>query len=139
MRRARQLVLYDGVCGLCDRSVQLLLARDRRRVLTFAPLQGETATALGRRRPALAAVDSMVFVRDEGTPAERVFVRSRAVVEVLAALGGRWRVVSWPLRAVPPPLRDAAYDWVARNRYGWFGRRDACRLPSAGDRERFAA
>jgi predicted DCC family thiol-disulfide oxidoreductase YuxK len=136
---ARQLVLYDGVCGLCDRSVQRLLAEDRGRVLTFAPLQGETAAALRRRRPTLEAIDSMVFVRDEGTPAERVFVRSRAVVAVLDALGGFWRVVSWLLRALPPPLRDAAYDAVARNRYGWFGTLDACRLPSAADSERFVA
>jgi predicted DCC family thiol-disulfide oxidoreductase YuxK len=136
---ARQLVLYDGVCGLCDRLVRFLLRVDRRRVLTFAPLQGETAAALRRREPRLAGVDSVVFVRDHDTPREQVFLRSRAAVEILAVLGGRWRLLSWPLRLVPPPLRAAAYDVIARRRYGWFGRFDSCRLPSPEERERFLA
>jgi predicted DCC family thiol-disulfide oxidoreductase YuxK len=136
---ARQLVLYDGVCGLCDRTVQFLLAEDRRGVLTFAPLQGETAAAVRRRWPALAGVDSLVYARDEGALGERIFVRSRAVAEVLAALGGFWRAAAWPLALVPRPLADRAYDFVARNRYDWFGRFDACKLPTPEERARFVA
>ncbi len=136
---ARQLVLYDGVCGLCDRLVQFLLREDRGRVLTFAALQGETAAELRRRAPRLEGVDSVVFVRDHGTARGRVFIRSRAVIEILAEIGGFWRLLSWPLRLVPPPLRDAGYDFVARNRYGWFGRFDACKLPTPEERARFVA
>lgn len=136
---ARQLVLYDGVCGLCDRSVQFLLRVDRRRVLTFAALQGEAAAALRERTPALAGVDSVIYIRDHGTPRERPFLRSRAAVEVLRAVGGGWRLLGSFLRLVPPPLRDAAYDYVARHRYGWFGRFDACKLPTPEERSRFIA
>lgn len=136
-RDGRQLVLYDGLCGLCHRTVRFLLARDRRRRLTFAPLQGEAAERVRGRRPEVAGADSVVFVRDEGTADERVFLRSRAAVELLATIGGFWRAASWALRTVPPPLRDAAYDLVARRRYGWFGRLDACPLPAPDDRSRF--
>jgi predicted DCC family thiol-disulfide oxidoreductase YuxK len=134
---ARLLVLYDGVCGLCHRLVRFLLRADRRRVLRFAPLQGEASARLRRRLPRLAGVDSVVFVRDHEGAGERCYLRSRAVVEVLASLGGAWRLAAWPLRLVPPPLRDRLYDGVARRRYGWFGRFDACRLPAAEERSRF--
>lgn len=159
---ARHVLFYDGVCGLCDRAVRFLLARDRERVLLFAPLQGPTAAAvLGRL--GLAAVlpapggasgsgagaadgegsgaahgapQTMVFVRDEGTPAERAFLYSAGVLAALDAIGGVWRLVSW-LRVVPAPLRDLVYRQVAAHRYRWFGRFDACRLPAPGDRDRF--
>lgn len=135
-RGARQLVLYDGVCGLCDRAVQFLVAEDRAGALSFAPLQGEAAAAVRRRHRVADDLASMVFVRDHGGAGERVFTRSSAVLGALSAMGGFWRLVSWG-RAVPRPLRDALYDFVARRRYGWFGRLDACRLPSAETRVRF--
>ena len=160
---ARHVLFYDGVCGLCDRSVQFLLARDRERVLHYAPLQGPTAAAvLGRLGldavlPAPAAAEeagagddpdradaaaapgapqTMVFVRDEGSERERASLYSAGVLAALDAIGGVWRLVSW-LRAVPAPLRDLVYRWIAAHRYRWFGRFDACKLPAPGDRERF--
>jgi len=167
---ARHVVFYDGVCGLCDRSVQFLLARDRERVLHFAPLQGPTAAAvLGRlglgeviaapaggageaagtaevraeapegpgSGPDPGAPATMVFVRDEGSAGERAFVRSAGALAVLDAIGGAWRSVSWLLRVVPAPVRDAVYRWVAAHRYRWFGRFETCKLPAPGVRERF--
>ena len=132
----RLLVLYDGVCGLCDRTVQFLLRKDRHGVLAFAPLQGETAAAVRRRQPQLEGVDSMVFVRDAGGAGERAFVRTTGVLAALDALGGFWRVLSW-LRVVPRPLRDGIYDAVAARRYRWFGKFDSCRLPAPGQAARF--
>jgi predicted DCC family thiol-disulfide oxidoreductase YuxK len=78
----------------------------------------------------------MVFVRDEGSAGERAFVRSTGALAALDAVGGVWRLVSW-LRIVPAPLRDAVYRVVAANRYRWFGRFDACRLPPPAARDRF--
>jgi predicted DCC family thiol-disulfide oxidoreductase YuxK len=130
------ILLYDGVCGLCDRTVQFLLRRDRKGVLSFAPLQGTTAAAVRSRHPDVAKVDSMVFVRDAGTDGEQVFLRSTAVVQAVTMLGGAWRLASW-LRIVPAPLRNTVYDAIAKRRYRWFGKFDSCRLPQPGQRERF--
>lgn len=136
---ARQLVLYDGTCGLCDRSVQLLLRLDRRGVLSYAPLQGTTAATLAAagRLPTgqVGRIDSLVFVRDAGSARETVLLRSEAVLAALAA-AGRYRLAAL-LRAVPRRLRDGAYNFVARHRYAWFGRADACRLPPPEVRARF--
>ena len=132
----RQLVLFDGVCGLCDRSVQFLLRADRQAVFTFAPLQGETAAAIRRRHPQLEDADSLVLVRDAGGDREQVLLRSTAVLQALAALGGIWRAVSW-LRIVPRPVRDVVYDAIAKRRYRWFGKFESCRLPAAAEAARF--
>jgi len=126
------IVYFDGYCGLCDRFVTFLVARDRRRVLRFAPLQGQTAAG---RFPAPAAGDAVprtVLYEEGGT----VHERSTAVLKALRALGGGWRLVG-VLAVVPRPLRDAAYDWMARHRFRWFGRRDSCRLPTVEEQDRF--
>jgi predicted DCC family thiol-disulfide oxidoreductase YuxK len=139
-RRGRSaLVLYDGVCGLCDRVVQLLLGEDREGLLRFAPLQGETARAFTGAPDALdPTLGTIVFVSERATGARATFMRSEAVLRILDTLGGFWRVVSW-LRVVPRPLRDAVYDWVARHRYAWFGRYAECPVPASGMRARFLA
>lgn len=130
-------VLYDGLCGLCDRAVRRLLARDRRRALRFAPLEGATAAAVRARHPALPDADeTFVLVESPGAPGERVRVRSDAAIAAVARLGGVWRLVQ-ALRIVPPPLRDAVYRFVARRRTRWFGRLESCRLPTAGERQQF--
>ena len=129
-------MLYDGECGLCDRSVRFLLPRDSGRVLTFAPLQGPTAESLRGRLNVPRDFDSMLFVRDAGTSAESLLVRSSAVLQIFDVVGGGWRVLSW-LRVVPRPLRDAVYAFVAKRRTVWFGRLPACRVPNAADRDRF--
>jgi predicted DCC family thiol-disulfide oxidoreductase YuxK len=135
----RHLVLYDGTCGLCDRSVRFLLPRDRRAALRFAPLQGD----LGRRivagmDPRIGAgTDTFVLVEDRGTPRERLRTRGWAAVFSLRALGGPWALVAALLAVLPRGVLDAAYDVVARARYRIFGRYDACLSPPEGWRERF--
>ena len=131
-------VLYDGVCGLCDRGVAWLVRHDRRGALRFAPLQGETAAAVRARHPALPPLDeTMIFVEAPGTPAERVRVRSDSALAIVARLGGGWRLVAALGRIVPPPLRDSVYRFVARRRKRWFGELATCRIPSAEERARF--
>ena len=132
--RANQqpLVLFDGKCGLCDQTVQFLLDEDRNATLAFAPLQGETASAILRRQGAVDdPLGSVVYVRDH-----KVIRRSQAILMILSDLGGFWRLVSW-LRIVPLTLRDAVYDWVARHRYEWFGQHAECILPSPAVKARF--
>lgn len=128
------LVLYDGTCGLCDGFVQWLLRRDRAGVLRFATLDGPTAARVRARHPEIAGVDSVVLVDADGA-----HVRSEAALRTVAALGGGWPLVALVAlaRVVPRPVRDAAYDMIARTRHRWFGRRVACRVPGAAERERF--
>lgn len=132
----RHLLLYDGVCGLCDRSVQFSLGHDRAGRFLYAPLQGETARQLAARLPLPTELETVVLITDPGTPRERVYLKSDAILIVLRHLGGFWRALSW-LRLIPRPLRNAAYDFVAARRYRWFGRFDTCRLPAPGTAERF--
>lgn len=127
------VVLYDGVCGLCDRFVQFVLRHDARGYFRFAPLQGAFATAALARHgvaPGSGALRSMVLLEAPATPQERVRLRSDAVLAILTRLGGAWRMTVI-LRVVPRPLRDAIYDLVARVRYRVFGKHDACALPPA--------
>lgn len=125
------VAFFDGVCNLCNGSVNFLLDRDRRARLRFAPLQGSTFAGLRRTHPELEEVDS--FILWEG---DRVYVRSSAALRILMTLGGPWRL-SGALLAIPRPLRDFLYDFVARRRYRWFGKTDVCRMPTPALRARF--
>jgi predicted DCC family thiol-disulfide oxidoreductase YuxK len=131
------ILLFDGVCGLCDRTVQFVLRHDPEGRFRFAPLQSEFAHAvLERHGRDPGELDTMYLVLDPGTPRERVLAKSDGVLAVLKGLGG-----AWPLLTIagllPRRLRDRAYDVVARNRYRWFGRYDQCPLPRPEVRERF--
>lgn len=134
-----RVLLYDGLCGLCNRLVQFVLARDPGGNMRFAPLQGEFGRDVLRRHPALRAVDSIVLVEMDGPQLLEVpQLRSDAVLAIADYLGWPWRAAA-VFRLVPRFLRDAAYNLVARNRTRLFGRYDACPLPSPEQRARFIA
>jgi predicted DCC family thiol-disulfide oxidoreductase YuxK len=127
---APRIVLYDGVCGLCDRLVQFLVAKDRDRLLRYAPLQGETAARLRALHPSIPAdLDTMVFV-DEGV----VYLRSRAAARIARYLPWPWRAGA-VVRFVPRFLADFGYNLVARSRYRIFGKVEACGLPTKEERQ----
>jgi predicted DCC family thiol-disulfide oxidoreductase YuxK len=132
------VLLYDGACGFCADSVRLVLRHDRQATLRFAPLQGSFGAALRARHPEIASVDSMLWVEPaNGSVAhERVFVRSAAALRVARYLGGRWRVFLLG-HLVPPFLRDALYDFIARHRHRIGGNRDACLVVPPAARARF--
>lgn len=130
------VLLYDGPCVFCDRTVKLVLRWDRAGTIRFTPLQGRFAEGLARRHPELARIDSLVLVEHAGDPArERVYVRSAGALRVAHHLGRAWRAAGM-LGLVPGPLRDWAYDTFARHRYQIFGQFDACPIPSPAVRSR---
>ncbi len=149
------ILLYDGVCGLCNRGVQFVLRWDLEGRFRFAALQsGMAARVLGRHGARLNSVDTMYVVLDYEMPSERLLGRSDAVAFVLKELGTErqpaatvptrlatglrlWRVLGSLLQLVPREIRDWGYRVVARSRYRIFGRYDQCPVPSAETRGRF--
>ena len=130
---AAPLLLYDGVCALCNGAVRFILRRDRIGSLRFAPLQGPTSATVRALHPAIAGEDSMVWVEPNG----RVRIRSDAALAIGRYLGGAWARLAAIAGIVPRPLRDLVYRLVAGIRYRAFGRYDACPLPPVGQRSRF--
>ena len=125
------ILFFDGVCGLCNYSVNWLLARDRHHRLRFSPLQGATAerlVPLEIRR----GLSTVVLVH-----CGRVFVRSTAISRTLMQLTGPCWLLGWLLWLIPWPLRDVGYRMVARIRYRLFGRHDVCRMPTPEERAVF--
>src|SRR5690606_10219412 len=129
---AAPVIVFDGVCALCSRWVRFLLRFDRAGRYRFAAMQG----VHGRQLLAAHGLDpddplSFLLVEAGGA-----FTDTDAIVRVLAGLGGLWKL-ALSARLLPRPLRDGAYRWLARNRYRWFGRHDACYLPTPAQAARF--
>jgi predicted DCC family thiol-disulfide oxidoreductase YuxK len=132
------IVLYDGICGLCNRFVQFILRRDPTGVFRFASLQSALASQILQRHGLNAAdLDTVYVVVNPGESSESLLARSNAVLYVLRQLGGIWRVSALVCKVFPRPLRDFFYSIVARTRYRFFGRYETCPLPSAETRARF--
>jgi len=129
------VLLYDGVCGFCNKTVQMILGQDRRGELRFAALQSDYGLSVVERHPELRGLDTVVFV-ERAAGVEHVHVRSEAALRVAAYLGGFWKLFL-AARLVPRVVRDYLYDLFARNRYRLFGRYDTCLLPPAEVRSRF--
>jgi len=125
------VVFFDGVCGLCNRWVDFLLKWDRTQMFRFSPLQGETARDWLQISPE-QPLNSVVLVDESG-----IHRKSDAVWRMLLRVGGRWALPAWLLRLTPRFVRNVGYDFVARHRYRWFGRKESCRLPIPAERARF--
>jgi predicted DCC family thiol-disulfide oxidoreductase YuxK len=125
------LLFFDGVCGLCNRTVDFFLKRDRKERILFAPLQGETA----RRELTTEDVTDLNTIVLK-TP-HALYKRSAAVVRLLWLLGGGWSACGTLLWLIPWPLRDLGYRLVALSRYRLFGKKETCRIPTADERSRF--
>jgi predicted DCC family thiol-disulfide oxidoreductase YuxK len=132
MIAADAIVLFDGVCNLCSRSVAFIIEHERESTLRFAAVQSKTGAELMQRHGLDPAnITTFALILDNVA-----YTRSDAALRIARRLRGPWRLLT-ALRIVPRPLRDFAYDLVARNRYRWFGRRDACMVPTPELKARF--
>lgn len=125
------MILFDGVCNLCNGFVQFVIARDPVGRFAFASLQSEAAHSLLASRAARRLSDSMILVAGE-----RLYTESDAALHIARGLRFPWNL-AFGLILVPKSLRDVVYRWVARNRYRWFGRRDVCMVPTPDLTARF--
>ena len=132
---ANTLLLYDGVCGLCNRLVRFVLKHDPQARFRFASLQSAYAAPILKPHGLDPQdLNTLYVVQEDG---ERLTVRSDALIFVLYELGGLWRAVSVALSIFPKPLRDWGYNVVARHRYRIFGQYETCLLPEKKYQDRF--
>lgn len=132
---ARMVLLYDGICGLCNRLVRFVLKRDARAHFRFASLQSPYAGRILRRHGLDPTDLDTLYLIEE--PDGLVANRSDAVIFILRKLGGFWTVIALAMRTLPRPLRDWGYSVAACRRYRVFGKYEACPLPEPKYRERF--
>ncbi|MGH7497937.1 MAG: thiol-disulfide oxidoreductase DCC family protein [Gemmatimonadales bacterium] len=131
------ILLYDGTCGFCAESVQLVLRHDRRRTLRFASLEGGYGRLVRARHLELDGVDSIVwFEPQEAGEVEKVLVRSDAALRVARYLGGWWKL-SLAAFVLPRFLRDSIYNLIARHRHKLLGSGPSCLVPAPDERNRF--
>jgi predicted DCC family thiol-disulfide oxidoreductase YuxK len=147
----RLLVVFDGECGFCNGAIRWLLKRDHGDRLRFAPSSDPVvaeilashgySTAGDPRKLGSArvesATDTILVLREVGTPVEDLLVRSNAILACLRALPQPWRMLATLLRLFPRPIRESAYRFVAANRYRLAGRYDVCPMPTAAERAHF--
>jgi predicted DCC family thiol-disulfide oxidoreductase YuxK len=130
--KSAPLLLFDGVCNLCNGYVQWLLLRDKKGIFRFAALQSETGQAHLRK----LGYDTAVFDTVLLICGDRVYTRSDVALEICRLLGLPWSLL-YGLKLIPRALRNAVYDLVARYRYRWFGRQEACLMPRPEWKNRF--
>lgn len=136
MNEKKYILLYDGVCGFCNGTVQLIIKHDRRKTMQFAALQSSYAASLMERSPYLKTIDSLILIDHSDTSQEVIHIRSNGALIVAQYLGGWWTLFLIA-RIIPTPLRDYVYDLFARYRYRFFGKYDSCLLPPPEVRSRF--
>ena len=138
MAISNPIILYDGVCGLCNHFIQFVLRRDKTDRFRFAALQSEFARNVLREHGVNPqALDTMYLLLNYSQPDERLAARSDAAVQILAELGGMWRGLAAMMRLLPPWFRDKAYNLIARNRYQLFGKYQTCQIPDEKYRSKF--
>ena len=124
-----ELILFDGICNLCNGWVRFIIPRDPGTRFHFAPLQAPFAQQYTGGLP--KGTDSVVLIRGS-----RIYTKSRAALEIFRRLSGIWPIM-YLFMVIPGPVRDLVYDLIARNRYSWFGKREHCMLPDDAIRARF--
>ena len=126
------IILFDGVCNLCDRSVQFIIKRDHKKLFRFASLQGKTGQEVLRKYQ-LPADQFHSFVLLEG---DRIYTRSTGALRIFRKLGTGLKLL-YGFMIVPRFIRDGIYNLIARNRYKWYGKKEECMIPTPDIKERF--
>jgi predicted DCC family thiol-disulfide oxidoreductase YuxK len=126
------VIFFDGICNLCQRSVQFILTRDKKEIFSFVSLQSQIAeqTLLPY---GISTVEMNTFILLENN---KVYTRSTAALRVVKKLGGFWPLLYVSI-IIPSFIRDAVYNWIARNRYRWFGKQESCLMPREEWKNRF--
>ncbi len=128
----KNIILFDGVCNMCSALVQFVIKEDTDKKFFFVTLQSNLAKKLSLEYQfPLEKMDTFVLLKKG-----KVFIKSSASLELFWLLGSWWKVL-YGFKIIPRPLRDYVYDFFAKNRYSWFGRKDKCLLPKSEDKARF--
>ncbi|PKG25640.1 thiol-disulfide oxidoreductase DCC family protein [Niallia nealsonii] len=127
----KAIILFDGVCNLCNQSVQFIIKRDPKGYFTFTSIQGETGQKLLQKYQISNNLDSLLLIEDNN-----YYTKSAAALQICKHLNGFWKYLII-FKIVPPFIRNSVYDIVAKNRYKWFGKRDSCMLPTPENKNRF--
>jgi predicted DCC family thiol-disulfide oxidoreductase YuxK len=129
---SRPLILFDGVCNFCNGAVNFIIKRGKNSQLKFCPIQSNTGQQLLKEYGLPGDyLNSFIFIERN-----QVFTHSTAALKVCRHLRGLWPLL-YGFIIVPKFIRDSFYNWVARNRYKWFGKREQCMIPTADTRRRF--
>ncbi len=130
MKSDNAIVLFDGVCNFCNNSINFIIKRDKKGFFKFAPLQSEIAQKLvgDKTKP---MPESVILIDNEKT-----YDRSSAALRITKRLDGLWPAL-YIFMIVPKPIRDWVYNLIGRNRYKWFGKTEACMIPTREVRSRF--
>lgn len=126
------LIIYDGICHLCNRSVNFILKQDRKKIFCFTPFQSSFASNLLKDNSIdINAMETVILFIDG-----KFYTRSDAALKIALLLGGKW-ILFYPLYIFPKFIRNGFYNIIARNRYKWFGKVDSCLIPNHETQERF--
>ena len=129
---AHTIILFDGVCNFCNSAVNFTIKRNDKTNILFAPLQSDAGRRLVQQyNLPVGDMESFIFIEND-----HVYKRSTAALKVCRYLRGLWPLC-YGFIIVPKFIRDGIYDWIAKNRYRWFGVRKECMIPSAEVKERF--
>lgn len=132
MKEVKSIILFDGVCTLCNASIDFVMKRDpKNRFLVGALQESVSKKVLSDFQVDPAYLDSLVLV-EHG----KIYFRSTAALRIAKGLGGLWSLL-YIFIILPTFLRDPVYDWIGKNRYRWFGKKSTCRMPTAEERKKF--
>ena len=127
----KKIIFYDGLCAMCNRFIRILITLDKKEKFLLAPLQGKNGKILQKKfSKKLHEVDSVIFYN------KQVYTKSSAVINILSELGGIYKLACI-FNIIPSFISDSIYDYIARNRFQWFGKLDKCPMPEKKNISRF--
>jgi predicted DCC family thiol-disulfide oxidoreductase YuxK len=124
--RDKKIVLFDGICNLCEASVQYIIKRDKKDLFRFVPIQSELGQNIIKHIGIInSSIDSIVFYE----PGKAYYLKAEAVLTIVISFGGIYSF--WKLfLLIPKSILNTVYDYIARNRYAWYGKKDNCMIPT---------
>lgn len=129
--KSPQIILFDGVCSICDRSMRFIIKRDPKKKFRFATLQSELGQRLFMEHSIPNDIETMVLIKND-----KAYIQSEAVLRIAKELNGFWPIFA-VLQKLPLKFRDYAYKMFSENRYKLFGKSEQCSIPSKEQRSRF--